>query len=248
MKTIKIIFNFTIIASVFLLSSCSKDSDSPGSKMIHSFNYPDAAGVLIATKSYTYDINGGYLNAIEATSVSAVFPASGNFSAGKDAGTVSVQTKELSKSSSNIYTFQDLPNQLGLYGNMSLQWNVTGGPDVPSFSFMANKGIPSFNGLAELPLYVSKGSGAIVDFYGKVAYADSVLVTISGNNGSVYKVFPASEPNGQFTSAELKGLPETKAATFSVIPFNVQDAWVNSSRYCFINETAYYKVNIEIGK
>jgi hypothetical protein len=240
------ILGIVLTLSNGILVSCSKEKDEPASQMSHSYNYPNAAGILVVTKSFTYDINGGYLNAIEASSASAFFPASGESTSGLDGGSVKIKGNELTKDATNHYLFMDLANQLNLYGNMTLQWEIAGKGDVPAFSFTTNKGIPSFNGLAELPLAISKGSGAIVDFYGKVAYADSVLVMISGDNRSVYKVFPASGPNGQFTSSELSGLSNTQAATIMVVPYNVLTAWANNKQFYFINETAYYKVNIEI--
>lgn len=234
-----------LILAIVFSSSCKKEEDqSPGSNNTHSYSYPDAAGILVASKSYTYDINGGYLNAIEAHTASALFPVSAGASSYNYAGIVKVQGKELTPTTNYIYSYVTMTDPINLAGDVT--WDIGGGINIPAFSFTQNKGIPYFNGLAELPVVVSKGSGAIVDFGGKIGYADSVIVMLSGANSSVYKIVSGTAPNAIFQPAELSGLKATKAATFTVTPFNIRDHWVNGKRFYFVNETSYYKINIEI--
>jgi len=242
--------SFFPILSLFILTavlttSCKKDEDqSSESNNSHSYSYTDAAGILVASKSYTYDINGGYLNAIEAHTASALFPTSAGSSSYNYAGIVKVQGKELTPTTNYIYSYVTMTDPINLAGDVT--WDIGGGNNIPAFSFTQNKGIPYFNGLAELPVVVSKGSGAIVDFGGRVGYADSVIVMLSGANSSVYKTVSGTSPNAIFQPEELAGLKATKAATFTVTPFNIRDTWVNGKRFYFVNETSYFKVNIEI--
>lgn len=230
---------------IFLLSGCTKDEDPEvESNSKHSYNYNGAAGILVASKSYTYDLNGGYLNAIEAHTASAVFPTAPGASTYNYAGIVKVQGKELTPTTSNLYNYINKTDPVILTGDIN--WAIGGGNNVPAFSFSQNKGIPYFNGLAELAVVIAKGSGAIVDLWGKAGYADSVSVTISGAGKTVSKTVPGTAQNLTFQPSELSGLKATKNATWTVTSFNYRDALIEGKHYYFINETSYFKINVEI--
>jgi len=245
MKRIKYLVFSLLALSAVLSTSCKKDEDqSSGSNNTHSYSYTDAAGILVASKSYTYDLNGGYLNAIEAHTASALFPTSAGSSSYNYAGIVKVQGKELTPTTNYIYSYVTMTDPINLAGDVT--WDIGGGNNIPAFSFTQNKGIPYYKGLAELPIVVSKGAGATIDFGGKIGYADSVIVMLSGENSSVFKTFSGTAPNAVFQPSELAGLKATKAATYTVTPFNIRDTWVDGKRFYFVNETSYFKVNIEI--
>jgi hypothetical protein len=234
-----------LAVTAIVLSSCKKDEDqNSGTTNTHSYSYTDASGILVASKSYTYDLNGGYLNAIEAHTATAVFPVSAGSLSYNYAGIVKVQGKELTPTTNYIYSYVTMTDPINLAGDVT--WDIGGGNNIPAFSFTQNKGIPYYNGLAELPVVVSKGAGATIDFGGKIGYADSVIVMLSGANSSVFKTVSGTAPNAIFQPAELAGLKATKAATYTVTPFNIRDTWVNGKRFYFVNETSYFKINIEI--
>jgi hypothetical protein len=248
----KIISSFIILGflSAALLTSCDKAKDTVIDNTTNNTttptttpNFGDASGVLSAVRSVTYQTVSGFVIPVTVYTAVAAFPSTPGSSTFADAGTVTLNSKALTKQSNNAYLYQNLSDPLNLN---QITWNVTGSGSVPAFSYTDDKSLPDYSGYNDLPGTVTIANGLTVDLAGKVANADSVYVVISsGNSSAVIKRVAGNASSAVFTAQDLAAL-STGTGILQVVPWNYKIEDFSGKNYYFVIETAVSKLNVTI--
>ena len=240
-----------LLAAIFILSGCDKKDDTTPdngnntntNSNYASFHFQDGSGVLVAIRSTSYQSLGGINIPIEINTATAAFLASPGSSTLLDAGTVSLNSKMLTKNANNSYVYQDLTNPLNF---TNINWNVSGGNGIPAINYSDDKPWPSYNGYNALPDVVNKTSGLTVALGNAVSNADSVYVIVAGNDGSYFvKRVGGDASEAMITSADLNGIL-AGTGLIQVVPWNYDREDYNSKEFYFILEAAYTKMNVTI--
>ncbi|NTW23448.1 MAG: hypothetical protein HGA37_02010 [Lentimicrobium sp.] len=247
MKSKPNIFILSLAFSVFLFTACDKTDETPddtNNTNTSSFNYPDAFGVLVAVKSISYTSVAGYEVPVEVNSASAFFPTDAGATSFADAGTVSIEGKNLSKVQNNVYVYNDYIDPLTL---SNLQWSVTGNGSVPSFNKTVSRPIPTFSGFSSLPASVSKAAGLSIPMGSALYAADSVIVLITSSNNQVaIKSFAGNAGSATFSAADLSALSTSNVGSISISPYNISTETISGKKYYFVNESSYLKMAVSI--
>jgi hypothetical protein len=230
-----------------IFSGCSKKTDdssnptppSSSGAPTPSFTLNNASGVLVALKTVTQQTVAGITIPVEMNSPTAVFPSSpgsGNF---VDAGTVTFNTKSLSKLSNNSYIYNDALNPVDF---THTTWVVSGSTSVPAFNYTEDKQIPVFTDFSTLPASVPKTVGLTLNLSGKFTNADSVYVVLisTSNSKMVLKRMAGTGVSCSFSSNDLSVLG-SGSGYLEVCPWNYKTEDFNSKIFYFIMESAYVK-------
>jgi hypothetical protein len=235
----------SVAFSAFLLSSCDKKEDETpvNNNTANNFSYDDAFGVLVAVKSVSYTSVGGFEVPVEVNSGSAFFPTDAGATTFADAGTVSLENKNLTKQANNIYAYDDYLNPLTL---SNISWNVSGNGSIPSFSKTVDRPLPTFSGYSSLPATVSKATGISISLGSAVYAADSVIVMITSSNDAVLKSVAGNSGSVTFSSADLTKLNTSNVGSISISPYNLSSETIGGKKYYFVNESSYVKMMVNI--
>lgn len=118
-----------------------------------------------------------------------------------NAGNVSVNTKALTKDSSNMYIFNpDATNPLGLVFSTNPSWEVSGSSAVPAFTAMANSFPSDVNVTSSATVNSTADYTLTADL---VSGADSLIYAVYGPAASLIKTKAGNSLNHTFTAAEL---------------------------------------------
>jgi len=214
MKT-NLILTLLIIGT--LSFSCSKDEDSPepettttpstggGGSSGNSSGDPqptfsDADASLWAVKSVSItSIPGvGDIETIIGTGVGVFFDGTGGM---VDVGSVSLNTKSLTKNANSSYAYQPgASDPTGIDFTSGVQWTVDGGNGFSAINKTVTIGFPSV-GAVNSSTTITKADGYTLSV-NSVSGADSVLFLI----GEVTKTIAGNATSCTFSASELSGL------------------------------------------
>lgn len=239
-----------LIATIFIsliFSGCSKKTEdltdptpqTNSGTPTPSFNFNDASGILVALKTVTEQTVAGITIPVELNAPTAVFPSSPGSASFLDAGTVSINSRSLSKLSNNSYVYNDYVNPVN-YNTVT--WVVSGNGSVPAINYTEDKQMPSFSDFSSIPATVSKTSGLTLNLAGKFSNADSVYVVVisAANSKIVIKRSAGSGGSFTFTPGDLSDLG-SGSGYLEVCPWNYKIEDFNSKNFYFIMESAYVK-------
>jgi hypothetical protein len=195
---------------------------------VHSVSYTTVQGITIPL-----DVN---------TAVASFFSAPGSSSM-VDAGTVTLNSKTLTKNTNNAYVYQNLTDPLSF---SQVSWNVSGSSGVPAISYTDNRSFPDFSGYNSLPSALTKANGLTVSLGGTVSNADSVYVIVSGGDKYVLKRVAGNASQCTFSASDLSVIANTTMGMIQVAPWNYKKEDFNSKPYYFVLETCYTKQGVTI--
>jgi hypothetical protein len=231
------------------LTGCSKTEDpAPAAPATTPSTSPtiimsDGYGVLAAVRSVSITTVAGMTIPVELNTAVAAFPVAMGSSSFADAGTVTLNSKGLTKSTNNAYVYQNLTDPLSFN---SLNWSVSGSSSVPAINYSDDQPIPDYSGFDALPTTISKAAGVTISLGSAISNADSVYVTITDyNNHQVLKRLSGNAVECTVSSAELSGLTAGQGMV-QVVPWNYKSEDISGKKFYFVVETAYTKQGITI--
>lgn len=255
-----------ILASLTLvlglgLSSCKKKGcmDSTATNYNSSANKDDGSctydvgGTATAPQPFTPNFSGEYaaLIAIKTitttstvigpfdveigTAVAAFSTNSGTSYVG--AGTVSVNTNNLTAQTNNAYIYQiNQGNSSGITFNTNVDWAGSGAA-WNSFSLSSTQGFSTISNFTEGT--VSTGSSYTLNS-GNVANADSILYGVYGPDGSKTIIVGGSTTSHTFSAAEMSSIGHGTGYV-QVVGINYDQQVVGLKDYWLLNETVRTK-------
>ncbi|MBS1612369.1 MAG: hypothetical protein JST49_06065 [Bacteroidetes bacterium] len=235
------------VAMLAVLSGCKKDEDNTPQQPsavspTQTFNYSDAWGLLAGVKTVTSQSTPIGPIDIELGTAVAAFNVSAGSSEYQDAGTVSCNTKGLTKQTGNSYVFQ--PSQADVTGiefNNGSSWNVSGSTNVPAFT-------ASFNQFPSTPTLNSTNDVTLADGYTvsftSVSGADSVLVILATNNSYAEKRLAGWQNSATFTASDLNGLSASQYGMIQVTPYtwDVRTNLIPGKKVYMVNQVTVTKI------
>lgn len=235
-------------------SSCDKEEEetepetasAPSTLAEPNFNYSDAKGVMSFVNSVTLqelpNVGGIDLGTqeIQIFTATSVF-SDDNFATYKDAGTITVEGKELSKQENNSYAYTNISDAITYTAN--LDWSIGGSTDVTAFDYSPTNPLPSYS---TPPTYseLSKGTDLSLSF-GSISGADSVLFMIATNDKTIQKTY-RSGINQTLLASEMSDLKTGENAFIQITPYNMTSATINGQLYYFTSQSTYTYTGVEI--
>ncbi|MFZ4522249.1 MAG: hypothetical protein ACOYNC_11110 [Bacteroidales bacterium] len=235
------------LASV-MISGCAKKSDvtpttTPTTSSAPTITISDGYGALAAVRSVSYTTVAGMTIPMEVNTAVAVFTTTAGGGTFVDGGTVTLNTKALTKSSNNAYSYQNLTSPLSF---STLAWSVTGSGSVPAISYTDDRPIPDYSGFSSLPATITKSAGVTIALGSDISNADSVYVVVSDyNSHSILKRVSGSASSCTISAAELSGFTAGQGMV-QVCPWNLKSEDFSSKKFYFIIESAFTKMGITI--
>jgi hypothetical protein len=203
----------------------------------------DGYGALAAVRSVSYTTVAGITIPIEVNTAVAAFYASTGATTLVDGGAVTLNTKGLTKSSNNAYSYQNLTDPLSF---STLTWNVTGSSSVPAISYTDNRPIPDYSGFDALPTAITRSAGVTIALGSAVSNADSVYVVLSDfNNHYLLKRVPGNASECTFSASEIGGFTAGQGMV-QVCPWSYKSEDFGGKKFYFIIESAFTKQGITI--
>jgi hypothetical protein len=238
------------LTGIVTFSACtSKSTDNP----VNNNTAPgaptpsinDASGALAAVTSISYTTVAGITVPLAVNTAAGGFftaPGSGSFI---DGGTVTLNSKTLTKSSNNAYAYQNLTDPLTLGGSNA--WTVAGASGVAAFSYTYNRPMPAYSDFNSLPATITRSAGVTVNLSGTVTDADSIYVVVTGtSNKYLLKRLAGNAASCEFSANELSALSASSYGLIQVCPWNYGSQTFDGKKYYFVNESAYTKSGITI--
>jgi hypothetical protein len=263
MKHFKFFFVSVMALSVFM-ASCDKDKLDPTKN--NNNNNPtnptgptpptpmpsggSISGALISVKmKYTSQPTGSPMPIdVNSEMGLAVFYTSAGGSTKADAGTVSVNSNNLTKGSDNSYTKMAYtggnPSDLGF--STTSNWNVGGSGSVAAFTYDHASSFPNYSGT--VPSSVTKANGVTLTLNSTtLSGTDSVYVVIAGGSANVTKAYAYNAGTITISSSDLSALPTVSdnTAVLEICPVRYVTQTIGGKQYVFIKEQAIVK-NINI--
>ncbi|MEI7725008.1 MAG: hypothetical protein WCK09_07870 [Bacteroidota bacterium] len=236
------------IASL-IISGCSKTSEvvpetpTSSSPSAPTITLSDGFGALAAVRSVSYTTVAGMTIPMEVNTAVAVFTTTAGSSTFTDGGTVTLNSKGLTKSTNNAYVYQNLLDPLS-FG--SLAWNVSGSASVPAISYTDDRQIPDYTGFSTLPTTITKTAGVTISLGSAVSNADSIYVVVTDyNNHQILKRLGGNASECVIGSSELSSFTAGQGMV-QVCPWNLKSEDISSKKFYFIIESAFTKQGITI--
>jgi hypothetical protein len=244
----KTIFFAGALAS-FVISGCDKakeatpENPNNNTSTAPTITMSDGYGVLAAVRSVSQTTVAGITVPVEVNTAVAAFSSSMGSSTFVDAGTVTLNSKGLTKSSNNAYTYQNLTDPLSF---STITWNVSGSGSVPAISYTDDRPIPGYSGFDALPSTVTRSAGVTISLGSAISNADSVYVIVTDyDNHMVLKRLAGGAAQCTVSAAELAGFTAGQGM-LQVVPWNYKDEDFNDKKFYFVIESAYTKQGITI--
>jgi hypothetical protein len=232
-----------------ILPGCSKSSDenpvvppntTPSAPTI---TISDGYGALGAVRSVSYSTIAGVTIPLEVNTAVAVFTASLGSGSLLDGGTVSINGKNLTKSSNNAYMYQNLTDPLSF---SAITWSVSGSGSVPAISYTDDRKVPDYSDFGSLPTTITKSVGLTIDLGSHITNADSVYVVLTDyNNHQHIKRLAGSATECAVTPGDLSDFANGQGM-IQVCPWNYKSEDISGKRFYFIIESAYTKQGVTI--
>jgi hypothetical protein len=199
-------------------------------------SWSDAFGVLAVTKVKTVQSNVS----IEIGVAAAAIYANLGDSALADAGTVKVESKDLTKQANNSYVF--VPSQTeptGIAFTNPISWEVSGNGTVTAFNHDLTGAYPSADSVTSATTFDNNNAYTLT--VGSVADADSVLFMIAGPSGTpLLKYLSGTSTSCTFTQAEMATIP-AGTGLIQVVPMRITDNTAGGRKYYYVRQTAVSK-------
>jgi hypothetical protein len=232
-----------------MISGCAKKTTTPETPTnttttsVPTITISDGYGVLAAVRSISYTTVAGYTVPLEVNTAVAAFPIALGSTTFTEGGTVTLNTKALTKSENNAYVYQNLTDPLSF---STLNWSVSGSSSVPVISYSEDKPIPDYSGFSSLPTTISKASGVTISLGSAISNADSIYVVVADfNNHRIMKRLAGNAGECVIGSSELSTFT-TGQGMVQVCPWNFKSEDFSSKKFYFIIEAAYTKQGITI--
>jgi hypothetical protein len=245
---LKTTFIVGALASV-IISGCTKTSDiipettTPTAAAAPTITISDGYGVLAAVRSVSYTTIAGMTIPLEVNTAVAAFTTTMGASTFVDGGTVTLNSKGLTKSTNNAYVYQNLTDPLSF---STLSWNVTGSSSVPAISYTDDRPIPDYTGFSSLPATITKSAGVTISLGSAVSNADSIYVTVTDySDHRIFKRLAGNASECVISSAELASFVAGQGMV-QVCPWNLKAEDINSKKFYFVIESAFTKQGITI--
>jgi len=246
-------FRTIIFASAFtslVISGCDKakevvDDNTPDTNTpsAPSITMGDGYGVLAAVRSVSETTVAGITIPLEVNTAVAGFSNALGSNSFVDGGTVTINSKALTKSSNNAYAYQNLTDPLS-FGSIS--WNVTGSSSVPAISYTDDKQIPGYSGYSSLPSTVTRSAGLTISLGSAISGADSIYVVVTDyDSHQLIKRLGGNAAECVIGASELSGFTAGQGM-IQVCPWNYKSEDFNSRKFYFVIESAYTKQGITI--
>ncbi len=231
------------------LTGCNKADDATPENPTNntgsapSVTMSDGYGVMAAVKSVSYTTVAGITVPVEVNTAVAAFSSSMGSSTFVDAGTVTINSKSLTKSSNNAYAYQNLTDPLS-FGTVT--WNVAGSGSVPAISYTDNKPFPDYSGFSSLPSTITRSAGLTVSLGSAVSNADSIYVIVTDyDKHTLIKRLAGNAAQCVIGASELAGFTAGQGM-LQVVPWSYKDEDFNDKKFYFVLEAAYTKQGLTI--
>ena len=238
-----------ILFMAIILSGCSKvEDDIPEQPQTNSNNgytitISDGYGVLAAVRSVSLTTVGGYTVPVEVNTAVAAFTSSSGSGTFIDAGTVTLNSKSLTKATNNSYYYQNLMDPLNF---SSITWNVSGAGSVPAISYTDDRPIPQYTDFSALPSTLKRNAGLSIVLGSTITNADSVYVLVTDYNGkTVLRRMGGNASQCVFSGSDLSALSAGQGM-IQVVPWNYKTEDYSDRKYYFIIESAYTRQGVTI--
>jgi len=238
-----------LFSGLVILSGCSKSEETTPEPTNNTNNtsttitISDGYGVLAAVRSVSLTTVAGYIVPVEVNTAVAAFSSGAGSSSFVDGGSVTINSKSLTKASNNSYYYQNLIDPLNFN---SITWNVSGSGSVPAISYTDDKPIPQYADFSSLPSSISREAGLTVALGGSITGADSVYVLVTDYNGKqVLKRFGTEASQCSFSKSELSTLAAGQGM-IQVVPWNYKAEDFADKKFYFVIESAYTRQGITI--
>ena len=244
---------FAVALTTIIFSGCTKTEDVIDDTLNNNNttttssttpNLKDGYGVLAAVTSVSYTTVQGITIPVTTNTATAGFFSAPGLNNMVDAGTVTLNSKTLTKSSNNAYVYDKLTDPLSF---SQVTWSVSGSANVPAISYTDDRQMPDFTGFNTLPATVTKANGLTISLGGAISNADSVYVIVSGgNNQYILKRLGGNASQCVFSASDLSPLGNTSTGMIQVAPWNYKKEDFNDKPYYFVLETVYSKIGVAI--
>jgi hypothetical protein len=229
-----------ISLSTFIIS-CKKETITPTPTTATTPTTPtpgDADGVLAAVRTKISVTNPviGTVSYDVGTAVALFGSTPANFVAGTftDAGTVTSNTKTLTKQSNNSYAYQFGATDLeGIDYSSNVSWNVTGAGSIPAITKNLGNIFPTFPTMTNGSTVSRTAPFTITNDYS--SNADSVIYVIATGNKQVKKTLYGSSTSCTFTASELSTLDASESALIQVNAYNLTSELISGKRIYYVN-------------
>lgn len=232
-----------------ILTGCDKaeelvpDTTPDNTSSTPTIQISDGYGVLAAVRSVSYTTVAGITVPIEVNTAVAGFNISAGSSSYTDAGIVTLNGKSLTKSENNAYSYQNLTDPLSF---SSVNWNVAGSANVPSFSYSDDRPMPDYSGYSSLPVTVTRSAGVTITLGSAISNSDSVYVILTDyDDHTILKRVSASATECTFSANELSSFTAGQGMV-QVAPWSYKSEDFGGKKYYFVLESAYTKQGITI--
>jgi len=248
MKNLLRITLFAGTIASLVITGCSKSTTTVPETTTNSASAPtitisDGYGALAAVRSVSYTTILGQVIPMEVNTAVAAFATTAGSSTLVDAGTVTLNSKGLTKTSSNAYLYQNLTDPLSF---STITWNVAGSASVPAISYTDDRQIPDYSGFSTLPSTITKTAGVTISLGSAVTNADSIYVTVTDyNNHHLMKRLAGNASECVIGASELSSFTAGQGMV-QVCPWNLKSEDFNSKKFYFIIESAFTKQGITI--
>ncbi len=199
-------------------------------------SWSDAFGVLAVSQVKAVQ---GSASVTIGVAAAAIYANLGD-SALADAGTVKVESKDLTKQPNNSYAF--IPTQAeptGIAFTNPISWEVSGNGTVTAFNHDLTGAFPTADSVTSATTFDNNTAYTLT--VGSVADADSVLFMLAGSSGTpLLKYLSGTSTSCTFTQAEMANLP-AGAGLVQVIPMRITDNTVGGRKYYFVRQTSVSK-------
>lgn len=209
---------------------------TPTSGSIPLPEYADAHGVLAVTKAKT--VQSGV--SISVGVATAAFYTNAGDSVFADAGTVKVESKDLTKQSNNAYAFVPSTTEpTGISFTNPISWEVSGNGSVTAFNHDLTGSYPDADSVTSA-LTFDNNSAYTLTASG-ITGADSVLFMVVGSSGAyVIKYLGGSATSCTFTQAEMGTIP-AGSGLVQVVPMKITSTTTGGRKYYFVRQTSVSK-------
>lgn len=244
MKKTAIYFLMMTFVTSSILTSCKKDDDDDENNNTPAtvntadlFNYSDAYGVLVGVKSVTTQNVGGFETEIPVGTAVAIFPSALGASTFVDAGTVTANTKNLTKQSNNAYVFT--PSQTDFqgitFGSSGTSWEVSGSTSVQPFDYTFSS-FPNTPKITSSVTEVSLSDGYTFTLQSGGLAADTLLYILASGNKYVEKRVAGNVTSVTFSASDLATLTPSSQGLIQVTPYTINPQVINGKKHYFINQ------------
>lgn len=241
--------SLALIATTLFLGACKKEeaetpatnnpgggntnNNSPSNSAPH---FSGANGVLWAINTISSQTIAGTTIDIDAGFGSAMFPTAANASTFVSAGTVSLNSTNLSIQPNNAYiNAPDAANPTGIdFSSGTTHWVVSGANGIPAIDYTPSFAFPTVGAITSSST-VTKSSGYTLSV-ASVTPCDSVIFMV----GSVVRNKPSGTTSCTFTASELGGL-STGASLVQVSAYKYGQQTYSGGSYYFGKQTARSK-------